>query len=368
LIFKILEIIMAGMRTEMVKQELIRYIADNQLASGKKIPSQDELRLKLNVGSATISSAIKALAEDGVLDIRDKVGAFVKGDHLDGHTGRNIAIVVNESQSTYSQILVSYFQQYLQKNNCQSMVFANTGGGDGKLLKSYPGLLRNIKSGHISAVIFAGRVYDSEYKLLDNDEIKYVSTLKINDEHASCYIDYKSYIEAAFDLLIEQGIKKPMVISKGYKPNELLKNAFCENLQRLNTQFDWEELFVLSHSFLHSREIVEALLKQSPAERPDALIFTGDVVMQGVAAWLLRLQAGVTNKYLPVSTTILNKQNPVMPVLENITIFEFDIFTQVKIATDSLLLALKTNSDVVTHKIVSKAVNLEKYCENSIAN
>ena len=58
---------MAGIKTEMAKQAIVRYIRENGVKPGEKLPSQDALRKVLGFGGATIGAAINELKDDGVL-------------------------------------------------------------------------------------------------------------------------------------------------------------------------------------------------------------------------------------------------------------------------------------------------------------
>ncbi len=358
---------MAGMKAQVAKQALVRFLADSQLVPGDKLPSQNELRLKLKVGTTTIASAINSLAEDGVLEIRDKVGVFVKDIGLDGHSGRNIAILVNISNSIYVHILVSQLQKELQAQNCHNIVFSCPGDKDSKKLKNYPGLLRNIRQNHISGMLITCVLLDNEYEYLDSTGIKYVSTINLPHGRNNCYYDSASFLKAAFKSIVEQGAKRPAVISRGYELCTSSSSAFSRLLKQLNPELDPDKYRLLTHSFSHSRQIVEELLRQSDDERPDALIFNGDVVFQGISGWLYRLQADKQKKYLPKSAVVLNKQNPVMPALEDLTVFELDIYELAAKSVNVLLEAVRNDSKITSHKVHAKRVSLEKYFENSIA-
>ena len=56
-----------------------------------------------------------------------------------------------------------------------------------------------------------------------------------------------------------------------------------------------------------------------------------------------------------------------MPVLEDLHIFEFDIYEQAKVAVESLLAGIRNRRQVKSHAIAVKPVTLEEYCGNSIA-
>lgn len=62
---------------EVVSDTITKYIVDNELKSGDKIPNEFELAEKLNVGRSTIREAIKALVSRNVLEVRRGSGTFI---------------------------------------------------------------------------------------------------------------------------------------------------------------------------------------------------------------------------------------------------------------------------------------------------
>lgn len=62
---------------ETVSDEITKFIVDNELKIGDKIPNEFELAEKLNVGRSTIREAIKALVSRNVLEVRRGTGTFI---------------------------------------------------------------------------------------------------------------------------------------------------------------------------------------------------------------------------------------------------------------------------------------------------
>lgn len=62
---------------ETVSDTITKYIVDNELKSGDKIPNEFELAEKLNVGRSTVREAIKALVSKNVLEVRRGCGTFI---------------------------------------------------------------------------------------------------------------------------------------------------------------------------------------------------------------------------------------------------------------------------------------------------
>ncbi|MDU4890001.1 MAG: FadR/GntR family transcriptional regulator [Clostridium sp.] len=62
---------------ETVSDTITKYIVDNELQVGDKIPNEFELAEKLNVGRSTVREAIKALVSRNVLEVKRGSGTFI---------------------------------------------------------------------------------------------------------------------------------------------------------------------------------------------------------------------------------------------------------------------------------------------------
>lgn len=62
---------------EETAQTIIRYIIDNKLMPGDKLPTEPVFMEKLGVGRGTLREGIKLLAARNILDIRQGAGSFV---------------------------------------------------------------------------------------------------------------------------------------------------------------------------------------------------------------------------------------------------------------------------------------------------
>ena len=81
-------------KVEFARDAIVTWIHDRNLAPGDRLPPYSQLREELGLGSQTIAAAVGSLCEVDVLEVRDKVGIFVKnpeGGHL---AGRTVAVAV----------------------------------------------------------------------------------------------------------------------------------------------------------------------------------------------------------------------------------------------------------------------------------
>lgn len=62
---------------EQVKEQLYRYILDTPLEVGAKLPNETELGRQFKVGRSTVREAVKLLASQGILQVRQGSGTYI---------------------------------------------------------------------------------------------------------------------------------------------------------------------------------------------------------------------------------------------------------------------------------------------------
>lgn len=60
-----------------IEDELMKYILQEPLGVGEKLPNEFELAEKFGVGRSTIREAVKSLVSRGILEVRRGAGTFV---------------------------------------------------------------------------------------------------------------------------------------------------------------------------------------------------------------------------------------------------------------------------------------------------
>ncbi len=145
-------------KTEQAKSLLVRYIRDQQMKQGDRLPPQDFLRKTFKFGTATISQAINELKSDGVVEVRDKVGVFVVDPNADGHAGRTIGIALRHTEnSLYYSCLLTALEMKLIENGCMIRPFRYQGEADkdGILfhVDDFPGLRRSLENHALQGLI-----------------------------------------------------------------------------------------------------------------------------------------------------------------------------------------------------------------------
>jgi DNA-binding FadR family transcriptional regulator len=67
---------------ERTADRLIKYIIENHLEAGEKLPNEYELSRFLNVGRSTIREAVRSLTSRNILEVRQGAGTFLAGQRL----------------------------------------------------------------------------------------------------------------------------------------------------------------------------------------------------------------------------------------------------------------------------------------------
>ena len=104
---------MSKTKIDQVKRMLVRYIRDNMLQVGDRIPPQVQLREMFHCGVTTITSVIQELTREGMLSVRDKVGVFVQNPNASGIYGRTVGLILTfHNISDYCSCIIKTIIQF----------------------------------------------------------------------------------------------------------------------------------------------------------------------------------------------------------------------------------------------------------------
>ena len=213
---------MAGARTELAKQTVVRYIREGGLKSGDRLPAQEELRKELGFGSATIAAALHELRADRVIEVRDKIGVFVVNPDADGHAGREIGLAINALEvSAFRSSLANLIQIRLAERGWRAIpFFCMEPTLSGKLeLSAFPGLRRTIEQKGIEALVTLGDFSESSLKFFRTKKLPVVFVGSLETDSARVVIDMPGFLHAAMAELRKGGCRHPgILISEALKP------------------------------------------------------------------------------------------------------------------------------------------------------
>ena len=274
-------------------------VHDRDLRAGDRLPSYSRLRAEFGLGSQTIAAAVGSLCELGVLEVRDKVGIFVKnpdGGHL---AGRTIAVAVRRLVgSSYAAMLAGFIQKLLNEQNCRCLTFYQISDPE---LEPYPGLgefpgLEQAAAEHrFDGMISLCPLPDSALRRLNNCSVKYcfIGDDDCGEPPCGVLIDVGAFIEDARHRLEQAGCRRIV--------------QFCASPAQAKRR---EKLLaaVSGCSYDGGAAIARKFLALPPSERPDGIVSDDDTIVSGFLAELVSGQAGVAEPYLPLVATIIHDE------------------------------------------------------------
>ena len=123
-----------GTKTGKARNALISLIRDRKLEPGDKLPNQKELVSMLGLSATTVMRAINSLKDYGYLDVRNKVGVFLRKAEWDSLAGRTIGLtsLYLEGNSPFYCYLILAIQSRLLSAGCKTVSFFRRKEVDGR--------------------------------------------------------------------------------------------------------------------------------------------------------------------------------------------------------------------------------------------
>ena len=123
---------------------------------GARLPGQQELRLRFVCGSATLTNALAELAHEGVVEIRERVGVFVRDANASDNFSRRIGVLVNARLGNpFMTLLCLELENALNSQDCRTVWFRPSLDGDRPRcgIDDIPGFAQSVRDGEIDGVI-----------------------------------------------------------------------------------------------------------------------------------------------------------------------------------------------------------------------
>ncbi len=334
-------------KTELVKEMLVRYIRDNNLTVGSKMPSQKELRRYCGTGGSTIIAAMEELSKDGVVEIQPRVGVFVLTPNADGHTGRRIGVISKIPVfNPFQAILLEYLEFFMRNENCRTVKFWRTGSeyDTDYGFDEYPGLKRMMLAGEIDALIIIQQHLAAEIRQLAEKLNIPVLGYAADNMHKNVIVhDHEYMTRESVRKLKEKGCRRPVFFSITTSCYKHLFQVYKEEMEK----FYPDQLDVVSPKncfAITNMDVRENNLEQLISDRiaeiadgpeelyPDCLILADDII----ACWAIEIMWKTRSKWHPEFLMLRNKQLPL-----HITPPKFGCWT-LNIAGEAKIIAEKT--------------------------
>ena len=318
-------------KVEFARDALVTLIHDRNLQSGDRLPTYTALRNELGLGSQTIAGAVGLLCEAGVLEVRDKVGIFVKNPAGGLLAGRTIAVAVRELEgSAYAATLASYIQRFLNEQNCRCLTFyRRTGaGGERPGIEEFPGLGQTLNEHRCDGVLTLCPFSDSSLAQIARLGIPccFIGDDDQHFIHFGVVIEVKRFLNEAAELLKKRGCGK--IVQFAISPQQLALRSGCGLPGYVGM------------SYAGGAAIAKKLLELPASQRPEGVISDDDTVVSGFLSELIRRQYPKIS-YMPEIATIVHRELGENYPSDRMLLFEQSIGEYANMAVTLLLEQLR---------------------------
>ena len=317
-------------KVEFARDALVTLIHDRKMVPGERLPAYAVLREDLGLGSQTIAEAVNLLSDAGVLEVRNKVGIFVKDPDGGKLTGRTIAVAVRPIEgSAYCATLCAFIQKLLSERNCRCLTFfRNSHNSACSELSEFPGLEQAVREHDCDGIITLCPFSEKALGAMKKQGIRccFVGDDDREIRDFGVVIDVANFIEDASRELKSAGCRRifQLAVSEGQ-----LKSRSATGIPGM-----------IGVSYEGGAAIARKLLALPEKERPDALISDDDIVVSGLLSELFASQLPDI-RYLPVIATIVHRELGECYPSGRMLLYEQCIGEYAGLAVDLLLSALR---------------------------
>ena len=337
-----------------VKRLIVRYIRDNQLSHGTKLPAQTEMRQMFKTGVATLRLALDELRSQGMLSIRDKVGVFVDNPQASGINSRRIGLLSSDVRWNASGALLNcHLQHALALLDCRVTWFPQKSGSSLKLYNGFedlPELREAIQAGELDGVLSTIALTDSVLALCRSWDIPILfKTHRMPGDYVAV-TDYDYLITESIRVLKEAGYRRPELLfgSNTTKIRELfLQRCHEANLDvtEASVHTRWFRVDDMAENIAWAQEVFEEWPARPLAARPDCLLIPDDIL-----SYRLHLRLEGTDWHPEVLS--LNNPDINLPSLPtHVGYWVTDLQIQAKAVAEYFLRILRKEPDV-PHKLL----------------
>ena len=334
-----------GKRVELAQLLIVRYIWDQGLKRGDRLPSCATIARDVHLGEATVFRAVKRLQEEGVLKSQDKVGVFVADPRTPGLAGYHVGVLMGRADTVgYMAPLSGYIQNALSRNGCRSMVFHGEIGDDSSMedtLELHVGVKQCIERGEIQGLMLAMALSEENWNYLRERNIPacYVGGFPYLAAPLAATLSLKNVLDAGLKRLLVLGKRRPaLFLPKLDTESEAMRIFKC--LTGTLTGFDPEQYCFHYSGVSEGRALAVKILSIPKDKRPDGILFLDHYLALHFYSILLR-----QNKmaYLPHPVVLCAKEELFWLPLET-DLLEFQMSEISRCGVNLLLKALRASS------------------------
>lgn len=270
-----------------------KLIVSGRLRPGQQIPTYDKIAEKFSVSRATIVEAITTLKDDGYLVSGGPRGVFV-AEHLPNI--RNVGLVLHDdisdpaTQSTFVKHVVQACEEEMAGRPGNLKIY--NGLRREAHNEAYQMLLADLAAYRMGNLIFvhSGRELADTAAFTQENICRVMVTYDTPmPDVPTVYIDQQNFIDRSLEHLRSQGCKRiGLLLSGDSPPDGPMVQVWRDRIENrgMTTRDDW-----IHHVSFRSRgwanNIIQAVCRRDPSERPDGLVITDDHVVADVAQGLI---------------------------------------------------------------------------------
>lgn len=308
-------------------KQLMRRIHEKGLKVGDQLETQEELCRLLGMGGETVTLAMGALVEAGVLTRRRRVGTLIAdvAGWVPGVWTVGIAsiLVSGQGSGSFFSDLTHRLQSHLRLGGCrvQSYIRAVETGQSPPTVMHYEDALRDLEQGRIDTLVTPTLV--SMEMLHLRPKFKKLPVIHVGfQENAplAVVIDEERFTYDATTALMVRGCRRIGFVTHGPRPS-VSSNSFWKGFDRAVAEggagYTTKE-FAAGFGLPGGVRATEELLAVAPENRPDGLVVTDDWIAMG-------LVSSLRNKapdYRPLLSVQTNKQ---VPLAFALPVIRFDV-------------------------------------------
>lgn len=314
-------------KVEFARDALVTLIHDRNLQAGDRLPTYTSLRTELGLGSQTIAGAVGLLCDAGVLEVRDKVGIFVKNPSEGLLAGRTIAVAVRQLEgSAYAATLAAFIHRALNGQNCRCLTFYRKSDARGERpdVEEFPGLEQTLNEHRCDGVLTLCPFSDESINRITKLGIPccFIGDDDQHFIHFGVVIEVRKFLNDAAESLRQHGCSK--IVQLAISQQQLALRSGC-GLPGF-----------VGMSYSGGAAIAKKLLELPVSRRPDGIISDDDTVVSGLLSELIRRQHPKIS-YMPRIATIIHRELGENYPSDRMILFEQSIGEYADMAVDLLL-------------------------------
>jgi DNA-binding LacI/PurR family transcriptional regulator len=310
-------------------KQILRFIRAHALTTGDRLPTQPELRAAFGFSNHTLSSAMAALVENGVLVRKRKLGTVIADPDARGRrplwsVGLASFLPVEPLASSFFAHLSHRLQLRLVAAGCRCHVYVHSALPDGlpPVFEDFDDLEEDLAAGRLDGAltpVMRARAHSVQAGPAATVPIVHVGSWEVAPE--GVVIEQGDMVRAAVALLASRGCRRLAVVGIGPpKPGyDRFWAGFQAGLANAGLAATDGECIHAGPGMKGGEAVAHELLARRPPLRPTGLIVLDDWIAMGLTGVL----AG-GNGYRPQVTVQSNAQAPLaypLPVFR----FELDV-------------------------------------------